>query len=199
MILALAQRLLNRNIAESTPATRLVDDLHDKTLAIEVDGLPLRILLEVSNREVVIRSDRSHAADARVRASAVDLLCWTRLDPRRHIRRAGAQVSGDLEVAECFAQLFRAAKPDFEEELARWIGDVPAHTAWRVLTALENSGSRAVRALESNIAEYLHEESRALPSELELERLYSDIEHVRDDVERCEKRVERLHRKRARS
>ena len=41
-------------------------------------------------------------------------------------RGSGAVVSGDAEIANSYRELLAFARPDFEEELSRLIGDVPA-------------------------------------------------------------------------
>jgi ubiquinone biosynthesis protein UbiJ len=49
--------------------------------------------------------------------------------------------------------------------------------------------------MRMNAAEYLQEESRAVPAALEAEAFYSDVERLRDDVERAEARLVRLERR----
>jgi ubiquinone biosynthesis protein UbiJ len=55
---------------------------------------------------------------------------------------------------------------------------------------------RAGDALRMNTAEYLQEESRAMPAPLEASAFYSDVERLRDDVERAAARLARLERRR---
>ena len=49
-------------------------------------------------------------------------------------------------------------------------------------------------ALRMNTAEFLQEESRVLPAPLEAQAFYSDVERLRDDVERAAARLARLER-----
>jgi ubiquinone biosynthesis protein UbiJ len=100
-----------------------------------------------------------------------------------------------LHTAERFAALLKHARPDLEEELSHWIGDVAAHELGR---AAANAGAwfrRAAAALRMNTAEYLQEESRALPAALEAQAFYRDVERLRDDVERAAARLVRLERR----
>ena len=46
-----------------------------------------------------------------------------------------------------------------------------------------------------NTAEFLQEESRAMPAALEADAFYSDVERLRDDVERTAARLARLERR----
>ena len=110
------------------------------------------------------------------------------------VKRTRAELRGDLHTAEQFALLLRLARPDLEGELARWIGDVPAHAVGEAARGVRTWLGQAVAALRMNTAEYLQEESRALPAALEAQAFYGDVERLRDDVERAAARVERLAR-----
>jgi ubiquinone biosynthesis protein UbiJ len=46
-----------------------------------------------------------------------------------------------------------------------------------------------------NTAEYLQEESRALPAALEAQAFYDDVDRLRDGVERAAARLARLERR----
>jgi len=105
-------------------------------------------------------------------------------------------LSGDLDVAERYARMLKLARPDLEEEVARWVGDVPAHALGLVARGVGAWLARAGGALRMNTAEFLQEESRALPAPLEAQGFYSDVERLRDDVERLAARLARLERSR---
>ena len=119
-----------------------------------------------------------------------------RADGVSGVKRTRAEISGDLEVAERYAQLLKLARPDLEEEVAKWLGDVPAHALGEAVRELGAWLGRAGAALRMNAAEYLQEESRAMPAPLEAQAFYSDVERLRDDVERAAARLARLERSR---
>jgi len=91
--------------------------------------------------------------------------------------------------------LMKLARPDLEGEVARWIGDIPAHALGEAVRGAGAWAKRAAEALYLNTAEYLQEESRALPGALEAQAFYSDVERLRDDVERAAARLARLERR----
>jgi ubiquinone biosynthesis protein UbiJ len=129
-----------------------------------------------------------------LRASPLDLLRLVRADGVSDVKRTHASLSGDLEVAERYSQLFKVAQPDLEEEVAKWVGDIPAHALGESVRDVRAWLKRAVGALRMNTAEYLQEESRAMPAPLEAEAFFSDVERLRDDVERAAARLTRLER-----
>jgi ubiquinone biosynthesis protein UbiJ len=135
------------------------------------------------------------AASATLSATPIDLLRLARSSDLSTLRGTGAEISGSPEVAERFAKLLKLARPDLEEHAARWLGDVPAHALGEAARGVGAWLDRAARALRANTAEYLQEESRALPAALEAQAFYADVERLRDDVERAAARLARLERR----
>jgi hypothetical protein len=79
-----------------------------------------------------------------------------------------------------YRELFLLARPDLEEELSRWIGDLPARRvslcgAGAILVA------RTRAQLRRNVAEYLQEESRDLVGKTEVEEFLRGVDELRDD------------------
>jgi ubiquinone biosynthesis protein UbiJ len=89
-------------------------------------------------------------------------------------------------------KLLKLARPDLEDELAKWVGDIPANALGRIARGATAWLARAATALRLNATEYLQEESRAMPASLEAQAFYADVERLRDDVERAATRLARL-------
>jgi len=212
----LLERALNQEIAESTAATDLLAELDGESFAIDVRGLGVRCVLRAAGERVAVepsltpparRADAAagaaaaasaapaSTASATLSASPFDLLRLARASDVATLRGTGAQITGSPEVAERFARLLRLARPDLEEHAARWIGDVPAHALGEFARGAGAWLERAAQALRANTAEFLQEESRALPAALEAQAFYADVEKLRDDVERAAARLARVERR----
>jgi ubiquinone biosynthesis protein UbiJ len=59
--------------------------------------------------------------------------------------------------------------------------------------------ARTRRSLEADVADYVQHERAILPAGLEARAFYTDVERLRDDVERAEQRLEKLARRRPES
>lgn len=193
-MLALAERALNKHLAESTAALDLLDELEGSSFAVHVEGLGLTCVLRAQAGRVALGTDAA-GATATLRARPFDLMRLVGADGLAEVKGTHAEISGDLQVAEGFAKLLRLARPDLEEELSRWIGDVPAHALGRAAHGAGAWLKRAAQALRMNTAEYLQEESRVLPAPLEAQAFYDDVERLRDGVERAAARLARLERR----
>jgi ubiquinone biosynthesis protein UbiJ len=132
---------------------------------------------------------------ATLSATPIDLLRLARSADLSTLRGTLAEIKGSPEVAERFAKLLKLARPDLEEYASRWLGDVPAHALGEAARAAGAWLERAANALRANTAEFLQEESRALPATLEVQAFYSDVERLRDGVERAAARLARLERR----
>jgi ubiquinone biosynthesis protein UbiJ len=186
---------LNRCVGESTAARELLARLNGTSFAVHVEGLGLTGVLHADGERVRLDSDAA-GATATLRATPLDLVRLLRADGVSGVKRTRAELSGDLDVAERYAKLLKLARPDLEEEAAKWLGDVPAHALGSAARGLGAWLVRAGAALRMNTAEFLQEESRAVPAPLEAQAFYADVERLRDDVERAAARLARLERQR---
>ena len=99
-------------------------------------------------------------------------------------------ISGDSSAI--FAFVFRNLEWDFESDLAGLIGDIPATRAVKALNALRSWQKSALVNVAQNFREYLTEESLQLIPQREIEAFFYDVNNLRDDLERLDKRISRL-------
>jgi ubiquinone biosynthesis protein UbiJ len=186
---------LNRCVGESTAARELLARQNGTSFAVHVEGLGLTGVLHADGER--LRGDRDASAPtATLRATPRDLLRLLNGEGVSGVKRTRAELSGDLQVAERYAQLLKLARPDLEGEAAKWLGDVPAHALGEAVRGAGGWLKRAAGALRMNTTEFLQEESRAMPAPLEAQAFYGDVERLRDDVERAAARLARLERSR---
>jgi ubiquinone biosynthesis protein UbiJ len=102
------------------------------------------------------------------------------------------QVEGDMGVLQDLHACLAALDVDWEELLARWVGDVAAHGIARQARALAGWVGEGRESLGLDLKEYLWEEARLLPRQEAVAEYLSAVDALRDDVERLTKRVDRL-------
>jgi ubiquinone biosynthesis protein UbiJ len=192
--LAAAEAVLNRSIQARSQAIALTRRLAGKTLEIDITGvLRLRAACYGGRLTLALGQPADPAADAVIAGSPTALLALMGgVAPAANT--ASAQVRGDAEAAAAYRDLLRAARPDFEEELARLVGDVPARRVGELARGTFATLSRAGRRFGENIAEYLQEESRDLVNKTELEEFLRAVDDLREASDRIEARLRRLER-----
>jgi ubiquinone biosynthesis accessory factor UbiJ len=131
--------------------------------------------------------------DVRVTGSTADFIAYARASKRGDSIGAGRiEISGDLSTAQSVQMLLSELRIDWEEILSRYIGDVGAHQAGRLVRAATAWGTTAAARFEEDVAEYLQIEARVLPTRRDTERLARAIFILADDVDRLEARIRRV-------
>jgi ubiquinone biosynthesis protein UbiJ len=106
--------------------------------------------------------------------------------------RAEVEVEGDAALAAALTRVLNTLRWDIEEDLSHVIGDVAAHRAARAGRAFVDWQ----RATAANIAraagEYMTEEQPLVAGREALRAFAQDVDELRDDTQRLQKRIERL-------
>jgi len=139
--------------------------------------------------------DAAAAPDATISGTPPALLALLKGGVKRDPARPAAQIRGDAEIANLYRELFSAARPDLEEELARVIGDFAARRVSQLARRGLELARRVRRTAGENIAEYLQEESRDLVNKTELDEFLRGVDGVRETADRIEARLARLERR----
>ena len=193
--LAAAESVLNRNIAASGHATALARRLAGTSLQLQIGGTCIRASAD-GGRLAFIAADLGAAApsiaDASISGSVPALLQMLKGGRPAAQTRASVQVRGDAEIADLYRELIVAARPDLEEELSRYIGDLPARRLSQVAKSVRRWARRARSAAGANIAEYLQEEGRDLVNKTEAEEFLRGVDEVREAVDRIETRLKAI-------
>jgi ubiquinone biosynthesis protein UbiJ len=103
-----------------------------------------------------------------------------------------ARITGAASLAETLAFVFRNLRWDYEADLAGVIGDIPAHRVSRLLAEGAAWQQSAAMRLGLNAAEFATEESGLVTSARDLTLFGRDVDQLRDDAARLEKRISRL-------
>jgi len=102
------------------------------------------------------------------------------------------EVEGSAELASAIQYLFRHVVWDIEEDLSRFFGDIVAHRLVSGGKAFVAWQRDAATRLAENWVEYWTEEQPLLARPADVEKFCREVDTLRDDAARLEKRIERL-------
>ncbi|MFA7293439.1 MAG: hypothetical protein WC023_14470 [Rhodocyclaceae bacterium] len=103
-----------------------------------------------------------------------------------------ARITGAADFAEALGFVARNLRWDAEADVARLIGDIPAHRVTRGLrTFIEKNGETANR-LTANFVEFLADEESLLVRPDGLTQFSREVEQLTKDLARLEERTARL-------
>lgn len=133
------------------------------------------------------------AADAELEVSislpaATPLLA---LQGKDAVMRA-ARIEGSAEFAEALGFVIRNLRWDAEEDLSKLLGDIAAHRIVAGTSEFVAWQQQAARNFAENLAEYFTEEQPLIARQADIAEFSSEIDRLRDDVARLEKRLQRL-------
>ena len=173
-----------------------------KTLRISLGGFALTMTIDAqghlsqADRDVVPDVVLEVIAEKLDFARLSDALSQTNLAQYIHI-------SGQADLAQVVSDLARDLRPDPEDALANWIGDVPARKFVQGTLGVLGALRTMSQGLAQNVAEYFSEETATLlgrPSLLmhgrDLSVLGRRLDQLADSQTRLEQRMIRLAHKR---
>ena len=195
MLTATLENVLNRGLPRSPRAQQLCAELTGRSVAVEVREIT-RLLLESTGSTLRITPRAAGGADAEIVGGPFGLLALGGERPEAVLQRGDVEIRGDAELAQKFRELVLLLRPDLEEELSGFIGDVPAHGVGRFARMARDWTHRAARTTAENLAEYLGHERQHLIPRNEGDQFLRGVDVVRDDVDRLEARIDLLAEKR---
>jgi ubiquinone biosynthesis protein UbiJ len=186
------ERLLNRGIAASVDARKRCRGLEGRSFRMELEGLGVGFTLTSGGESVTLSAEPE--ADARLAGRPLSLARLAVTGDEELLRSKSVRITGDPIVARDFHELIRLAAPDFEEELSRLVGDVAARRLANLAREAAGWGVDAADRLSRDVAEYLQEESRDLPTRHEVEGFLDRVDSLAEAVDRLEARIGRIER-----
>lgn len=182
----------SRLLSLDPDADRRLRPLVGKVIAIELRGAGVRFFLCPHPGGLGVRRNCDVEADATLSGSPLAFAEALRDPASVRAGRAKIDIGGDAELAEQLSRLLSATEIDWEEPLARLVGDYPARKFGNVVRSVSAWIEQAPETLAADVGEYLQQETLLLVPRSRLERFLDDVDRLRSDVERLEQRIERL-------
>jgi ubiquinone biosynthesis protein UbiJ len=190
MLITTIENVLNRGLPRSPRAQQLCAELAGRRIAIEAPSLA-RLLVESTGSSLRVTRG-SLPADAEVVGGPLSLLALGGSAGGAAFSRGEVEIRGDAELAQKFHELARLLRPDPEEELSIFVGDVAAHRIGRLARGALGWTRDAAATLLRDVGEYLSHERGDLVSREEGEQLLRGVDALREDVDRLDARLELL-------
>lgn len=178
---------LNHLLRQQTWAAQRLAPHAGRTLELcAPPALPLR--LRVLEDGTLAPADGTDASSLTVtlKPGALPLL------QRREELMQALEISGAADLASDVQFVFRNLEWDFEHDLARMVGDIPARRlaefARGIFAWQRESGTR----IAQNLAEYWTEERPLIAHRADIRTFCDEVDRLHDDAGRLARRIERL-------
>ncbi len=191
-LLSPAAAAINRGIDDSDDAQDLCDGLEGQSLRIVARPMPLSILISAADGMIDLSSDQTRQADAEISGSLIELNRLMFIDNQAPIREGHVEVTGNIDIADRFRDLLLHARPDLEEQLADWFGESMAAQVASFARETRNWVTDVAEDLAERMGDTLHEDTRQLPEQKEINKHFNAVDELVNDIERLEARISRL-------
>ena len=157
---------------------------------VKFDCPPFGLALTVQeNGEVAAADVSATAADVTIRLTPGLMLRVIARDEKAWTEIA---VDSDTGFAAAVNHIARNLRWDAEEDLSRVFGDIAAHRMVQTGRTLDEWRARSFDNLARSFAEYWTEEQPLIARARDVAQFNRDVDELRDDVARFEKRLEQL-------
>jgi ubiquinone biosynthesis protein UbiJ len=147
----------------------------------------------VSSSDIQLLPNEEYSASAKISGTPLQLITMAiNKKNRNRFFADDLKIAGDPEVAREIIRLFDEIEIDWETQLARLMGDIPAYHVNRTFDQLSNWVKNSKDIFSENIKEYLQEEIKLFPSSESLQDFFNDIDNLRMHVDRLEARINLL-------
>lgn len=190
MVAGAALPVLNHLLDQAPGAHARLQRHAGATARLQLGGVGLSFSIAEDGR---LRADDSETPAVTLRLPA-DALLKAMHDGDAALR--DARIEGDAGLAETLGQVLRGLRWDAAEDLSRLVGDVAAERlvagARGALSAGRNLGDR----LLTSTGEYVADEANIVMRRAAITEFSNEVDVLRDDSARLQKRLEALERQR---
>lgn len=190
MFKSAATRLLQHLIAQNSWAHALLLPFAGKS--VKLDFMLVDFTLVILENGDLAMAGESNTADATVRISPSTLM---RLLAKDEAAKLQISVEGDTHLASELAKVFTNMRWDYEDDLSKVVGDIPASKFGQLLRTTSHQIKDTGTNLGEMLFEYWQEEKPLIAKKRHVEHFNQDVDTLRADVDRMEKRLEKLAQK----
>lgn len=187
MFKAISTRVLQHLITQNSWANEILQPFAGKSVQFNI-ALVNTTLVILENGSLAIAGD-ANVADAKVTISPGLLL---RLLAKDDTARMQIDIEGDTHLAAELAKVLTNMRWDYEEDLSKVVGDVPAYKVGQFTRQAGKTIKDTGVNLASMLSEYWQEENPLIAKKRHVEQFNAEVDTLRADVERLEKRLSKL-------
>jgi ubiquinone biosynthesis protein UbiJ len=193
LLIGTLETALNQYLSLDEDVSLFLAPIVDKTIAIHILPFNETIYLCPTDEKIQILENYIKEADATITGTLSALgLMGLSSTPMRSIFSGEVKIEGDTHVAHQFQQLFEKLEIDLEEKLSHFTGDIIAHKIGNIFRSSQSWTEESIDTFKLNSQEFLQEETRNLPAEVEADIFYRKVDEIRSDFDRLMARVDKL-------
>jgi ubiquinone biosynthesis accessory factor UbiJ len=182
------EKLVNGILALDKEKAQQLQSLAGKVIQIQFLPIDFSCYLIIHHHTVQLANSTDEFPHTVIRGTPIALTHL--LYHQAKMLPENVSITGDLLVLQSLKNIIGTIEIDWEEQLARYIGDIAAHTVcqqWRNMCRYQRN---AITSFIRSNKEFWQEELQIFPPRNELTDFFDDVDTLRNDVERLAARIE---------
>lgn len=187
------ESLINKALSLDEETLNSLGKLEGKIIAFEFMNTNLTVFLLPSGNGLDIHTANENKADVLIKGTPSNFIMMMASSKKKSASLpTDMQIIGDIGLAQRFQEIMQNIEIDLEEPLSKWVGDTMAYQIGKFVRGSRRFVVNTSKTLAMDISEYLRFEINMLPDELLVEEFSKDVDLLREDVERFQKRINKL-------
>ena len=189
---ALLETVINQFLRYNLHGTKALKPLSGKTLTVKLAELPFPLSFTISHEKIHVTTSDEHN-DCCIITSISTLIELNKEQQLTDlIKNDKLDIQGDLKVAQRFSEIAQTLDIDWQSELAKRIGDIPAYKLGELGRQLVKKLNFASQQIQADASEWLVHEKRLMVTAAEISYFSDDVEHLAQKAHVVSQRIEQL-------
>ena len=154
----------------------------NKTITISISDFETHF--EIENNGQLKTSNKKKKVDCIIKLTINDFI-----NQIINNKQGKISIEGDLELAKEVSEILKQIEWDIEEDLSKYIGDIPAIHTTRLIKKFLQTSKNNLNSLTGSIFEYWEEENKILAKKNHVSNFNSEVDQIVEDVDRLEAKI----------
>ena len=182
MIHKIKKIIINHLLSQNDWMQTLLIDHQHKVIAIEISRL--KIIFKVNESGLLQALDESEEFDCIIKLTVNDFI-----NQLVNNNNGNISIEGDLDLANQVSQVLKKVEWDVEDDLSKYIGDIPAIQTTKVLKKIVTNSKKNISNITGSLLEYWQEENKILTKKINVEIFNSEVDKIVEDTDRLEAKI----------
>jgi len=171
-------------------AIKKLKPLAGKKVKIIIQPVNQSMVLLIHKDTIEISTDDQIEADTTISGKPSSLFA---MSTNQHIPGLdGVTINGDATTGQFIADFLKQLEPDWEDAWCDLLGEGPGYQVSELLKSVKKAGISFINSINQSSQDYLLEESRDLVSPDEMDAFLDQVDDLKSDLTRLERKMAQL-------
>ncbi len=197
MLLEFINNSISKFFEQDPDSVHLLHEIEGQTILIKLTDVQKQFLVVPSNTTINVNEFQSESSEINSN-TIIHATIYTMLrlalgtDYQTMLNNGTLQIEGDVELANQMRAIFKNIDVDWEEIASKYVGDSVAYHMGVFSKRIKEYKQKSTENFRLDVSEYLQEESRIVPTKIEISRFLNNVDALNADIDRLEMRTKRL-------